>query len=577
MKTYLVDFENVKSKGLVGIDKLDKDDNVIIFYSENSDTISFEMHCQVLKAKANVEYMKVRVGGKNALDFQLSTLLGYIVAKGCNTHVFVISGDKGFDKLHDFWENTFKDAPDCKVFRTSNILTAVNFARSNMKIRTAQEHTAQVRDVLIEEDAQQDEKQTDAAEVDMAEVNAESVQESTEDMNAMTDEISDIAVDIEIAPEDSYNAAAVSAASSQYSDVPDGNGRKVDILPSQHEVNIPEENIARLIPDITDSEMQLLVSLFLSSDSKLELHNELMKRIDNERSTYLYNHIKSSYFTLKYDLTQEHKQADEKQAAAAEEKTEITAAPEEEQSENDKLAAEYAAEYEREMAAGTAAEKSERPEKSNKPDKNDKPEKSDKPAKNRRKPQKKTVKKTEEIERADKNKAAASDEQRKKVTPAEKKKLHGLLDSICGGDDFSIVVSEFNNALTSQQLYIKLMQHFGQDRGRELYKAVKAEYADYYAKPSNPKRPSGKRASKTVQSAAKIDDGDKRLRELAGELVSDDEFEKMRACVTGSDSVRSLYLSLIKGFGKKRGTAIYNNVKNEHSALLEAFSKAAAQ
>ena len=55
MRTYLVDFENVKSKGLVGIDRLEEDDNVIIFYSENSDTISFEMHCLVMKAKANVK------------------------------------------------------------------------------------------------------------------------------------------------------------------------------------------------------------------------------------------------------------------------------------------------------------------------------------------------------------------------------------------------------------------------------------------------------------------------------------------------------------------------------------------
>ena len=49
MKTYLVDFENVKSKGLVGIDRLTEDDHVIIFYSENSDTISFDMHCMVMQ------------------------------------------------------------------------------------------------------------------------------------------------------------------------------------------------------------------------------------------------------------------------------------------------------------------------------------------------------------------------------------------------------------------------------------------------------------------------------------------------------------------------------------------------
>lgn len=88
MKIYLVDFENVKSKGLQGIDNLTETDTVIIFYSENSDTINFEMHQKVLTSKADIEYFKVNVGGKNALDFQLSTLLGYLVAKDTYTNIF---------------------------------------------------------------------------------------------------------------------------------------------------------------------------------------------------------------------------------------------------------------------------------------------------------------------------------------------------------------------------------------------------------------------------------------------------------------------------------------------------------
>ena len=130
MKAYLIDFENVKSKGLVGIEQLGEDDKVIIFYSENSDTISFEMHCKVMTSRADIEYLKVRVGGKNALDFQLSTLLGYLLAKGSYSHIFIISGDKGFDKLHDFWNVSFADRNSCTVFRTQTIAAAVTFASS---------------------------------------------------------------------------------------------------------------------------------------------------------------------------------------------------------------------------------------------------------------------------------------------------------------------------------------------------------------------------------------------------------------------------------------------------------------
>lgn len=131
MKAYLIDFENVKSKGLTGIEQLSEDDKVIIFYSENSDTISFEMHRKVMTSKADIEYLKVRVGGKNALDFQLSTLLGYLLAKEIYSHILIISGDKGFDKLHDFWNVSFADKNSCVVFRTQTISQAVSFAASN--------------------------------------------------------------------------------------------------------------------------------------------------------------------------------------------------------------------------------------------------------------------------------------------------------------------------------------------------------------------------------------------------------------------------------------------------------------
>lgn len=128
MKIYLVDFENVKSKGLQGIDNLTETDTVIIFYSENSDTINFEMHQKVLTSKADIEYFKVNVGGKNALDFQLSTLLGYLVAKDTYTNIFIISNDRGFDFLHDFWHGKYVDSPNAMVYRTRTIQTAINFA-----------------------------------------------------------------------------------------------------------------------------------------------------------------------------------------------------------------------------------------------------------------------------------------------------------------------------------------------------------------------------------------------------------------------------------------------------------------
>ena len=124
MRAFLIDFENVKSAGLVGIETLGMEDQVVILYSQNSNTLSFEMHQKILSCEANVEYYQIRRGGKNSLDFQLSTLLGYLLASGLYTHLYIISNDSGFDALYDFWSSQYIPT-DCVVYRRSNIANAV--------------------------------------------------------------------------------------------------------------------------------------------------------------------------------------------------------------------------------------------------------------------------------------------------------------------------------------------------------------------------------------------------------------------------------------------------------------------
>ena len=79
MATYLIDYENVKSEGIKGIAQLSEEDRVVIFYSHNADTITFEAMDMIFNSKAQVSKYKILCGGKNALDFQLSTYLGYLI------------------------------------------------------------------------------------------------------------------------------------------------------------------------------------------------------------------------------------------------------------------------------------------------------------------------------------------------------------------------------------------------------------------------------------------------------------------------------------------------------------------
>ena len=106
MNYFFVDYENVGSEGLNGIDKLDEENIVCIFYSKNANKITFELHVQLIETRAKIEYHNIDALHKNALDFQLSSYLGYIIRenekKDCN--YFIVSKDTGFESLINFWE-----------------------------------------------------------------------------------------------------------------------------------------------------------------------------------------------------------------------------------------------------------------------------------------------------------------------------------------------------------------------------------------------------------------------------------------------------------------------------------------
>ena len=106
---YLIDFENVASEGLSGITYLAPEDEVIIFYSNNSNRLSMKMHILIGKSVCKCNYYEVTVGGKNALDHQISTWLGYLVGtKAADRNYYIVSKDMGYKFVASFWtESTF--------------------------------------------------------------------------------------------------------------------------------------------------------------------------------------------------------------------------------------------------------------------------------------------------------------------------------------------------------------------------------------------------------------------------------------------------------------------------------------
>ena len=100
---FLIDYENVNKAGLAGMDELSKSDTVIIFYSANADSLSFDVMQMLAAAKAKIEYIKVDTMGRNALDFQLSSYVGYLLGKRGGARVYIVSCDKGYSNVQIFW------------------------------------------------------------------------------------------------------------------------------------------------------------------------------------------------------------------------------------------------------------------------------------------------------------------------------------------------------------------------------------------------------------------------------------------------------------------------------------------
>ncbi len=105
MSIYLVDFENVKSDGLAGVDRLTKNDRVYIFYSEHANSMTFATYHDLVKATAPIYTIKAVTGAKNALDFQLVSYLGYMINGEPDASYFIISQDHGFETAAQFWRD----------------------------------------------------------------------------------------------------------------------------------------------------------------------------------------------------------------------------------------------------------------------------------------------------------------------------------------------------------------------------------------------------------------------------------------------------------------------------------------
>lgn len=98
---YLIDTENM---GRDWMELPDERKDVVyhIFYTDKSPTIPIECIKRMITKQENIKFIKCHTGA-NALDFQLVTQLGYMIATAPEDRYYIVSKDTGYDSVVKFW------------------------------------------------------------------------------------------------------------------------------------------------------------------------------------------------------------------------------------------------------------------------------------------------------------------------------------------------------------------------------------------------------------------------------------------------------------------------------------------
>lgn len=96
-KVFLIDYENTAIRGLRGIDELESGSKIVIFCSSESIMTALESILKVYEEKGiDIKLHFLTKKGNNALDFMITTYLGYEISKEDVNEIYILSKDRGY-------------------------------------------------------------------------------------------------------------------------------------------------------------------------------------------------------------------------------------------------------------------------------------------------------------------------------------------------------------------------------------------------------------------------------------------------------------------------------------------------
>ena len=101
-RVFLMDYENTAVRGLYGISELGYGDKVVVFCSnENIQKALMDLLRIYEERRVEIRVHLLKKRAVNALDFMITTYLGFEVSVNEEKEIFVISADKGYESAID--------------------------------------------------------------------------------------------------------------------------------------------------------------------------------------------------------------------------------------------------------------------------------------------------------------------------------------------------------------------------------------------------------------------------------------------------------------------------------------------
>ncbi|MBQ1688746.1 MAG: hypothetical protein II073_05660, partial [Lachnospiraceae bacterium] len=104
-KVYMIDSENVGDLWVTHVIQLaNAEDEILVFYTQKSPHMGYDTIIKLLDSSNKVQFIKC-IEGRNALDFQLVTELGYRIGTQEEEKTYIIvTNDTGFDAVVQYWK-----------------------------------------------------------------------------------------------------------------------------------------------------------------------------------------------------------------------------------------------------------------------------------------------------------------------------------------------------------------------------------------------------------------------------------------------------------------------------------------